>query len=467
MTTNFPDFSPYGYQVLERLNGSNISAGRVTYRARAIATQTEVVIKEFQFVTTGSSDSRMSGWNAIDREESILEELQHPRIPQYRGRFEPESSICIVQDYCYAKSLEDCLSAKRLFEPEQIKTIAVGVLEILVYLQETFVHPVFHLDLKPSNILIDTQCNPYLVDFGTVKRGEGTRSTFFGGTPGFMAPEQFRAQKVTTSTDLYALGATIICLLTQTPSHLIGEDFIDEDGRIQFADRLPEISERFINWLKKIVEPKLRDRYRTAKEALEAVESLYVRRYPEVSLVYEGKKYKISQGERSPDIVFQAERLYEKMTQEIILTNSVSETVLKGKWQVAPHPSDPPHTSDSHAWVSFHMTRFEGNQVRTKISIDTEKLMAAKVYERQILLKTNSLQEFQKILLRVRTAPIPKTVNYPNFRLMIILTVVCLVLPLNVHLSIQFATQPLSIRIWSGLIDSISQLTEEWKSFLP
>lgn len=74
----FPNFAPYGYQILAILN-DNPNMGRNTYKAIEIATQNFVVIKQFRFATTNNWDA----YKQIEREIQVLQGLNHPNISLY------------------------------------------------------------------------------------------------------------------------------------------------------------------------------------------------------------------------------------------------------------------------------------------------------------------------------------------------------------------------------------------------
>jgi uncharacterized protein YjbI with pentapeptide repeats len=258
------------YQVVREL-GCNREGGRITYLTTdtSVEPPQQVVIKEFRFATT---DANWSGFKAYEREIEILQQLEHPRIPRYLDSYETQSGFCLVQEYKNAPSLAE----SRSFYLEDIKKIAVSVLEILVYLQQQ-VPPVIHRDIKPENILVDSQVNAYLVDFGFARfrGGELAMSSVAAGTPGFMPPEEQFGRTLTEASDLYSLGATLICLLTGTRSVDVG-NLIDDNYRFDFKTLVPQLSPSFIWWLEKMVAPNVKQRYANAADALEALQPIRV-----------------------------------------------------------------------------------------------------------------------------------------------------------------------------------------------
>ncbi|MEO0490973.1 MAG: serine/threonine-protein kinase, partial [Cyanobacteria bacterium J06659_2] len=195
---NFPDFKEYGYLIEEEL-GCNRAGGRVTYLARDALNHQPFVLKQFQFAKTQAS---WADFDAYQREIEVLRSLNHPGIPRYVDGFQTDEGFCMVQDYKPAVSL----SANRSFSPPQIQSIAIAVLEILVYLQSR-IPPVIHRDIKPDNILVDDDLNVYLVDFGFARVGDGEVgvSSVVKGTLGFMPPEQLFNRTLTEASDLYGL----------------------------------------------------------------------------------------------------------------------------------------------------------------------------------------------------------------------------------------------------------------------
>ncbi|BAU11773.1 serine/threonine protein kinase [Leptolyngbya sp. NIES-3755] len=245
--------------------------GRRTFLAKDRQTGSSVVVKLLLF----APDFTWDDLKLFEREAAVLRSLNHSAIPQYLDDFEVETELgkgfALVQTYIEARSLQDWIQSGRTFSEEELRAIAKDLLAILNYLHSRQ-PPVVHRDLKPSNILLGNRTGNhpgqiYLIDFGSVQTAlhYGTRTIV--GTYGYMPPEQFGGQTVPAS-DLYALGATLICLATgQNPDQLPQREM-----RILF-DQHVTLSPDLIDWLKWLTEPSLDLRSQSAKQALEALEA--------------------------------------------------------------------------------------------------------------------------------------------------------------------------------------------------
>lgn len=272
--SNHLDFTPQGYRIDRQLEGDP-SRGRFTYLATDTTNSIPVIIKQFQFARSGTS---WAEYEAHYREIELLKQLDHPHIPCYLSEFETPTGFCLVQEYKSAPSLARSLH----FTLQEIKEIALGVLEILVYLQQQN-PPILHGDIKPENVLVDRagKLRVYLVDFGSACQEEVslTGSATVKGTLGFMPPEQIFKRTLTKASDLYSLGATLICLLTQTRSPNIGQ-LIDENNHFNLKSITNKVSRRFISWLAKMVAPNLKNRFSDAATALAALKPIAIERSP-------------------------------------------------------------------------------------------------------------------------------------------------------------------------------------------
>ncbi len=254
------------YQLKQKL-GQN--AGRQTWLAEDIrVSPTElVVVKLLAF----GGEVQWDDLKLFEREAQILKQINHPRIPKYRDYFHiDERSLWfgLVQEYIPGSSLKQQLTQGKRFTEEQIRKIAVDVLLILKFLHQ-LLPPVLHRDIKPSNLIWGEDEQVYLVDFGAVQdrsHQEGTTFTVVG-TYGYAPMEQFGGRAIPAS-DLYALGASLIHLLTGTAP----ADLPSRNLQICFEERVC-LSRGMVNWIKALTEPAPEQRFQSATEALSALES--------------------------------------------------------------------------------------------------------------------------------------------------------------------------------------------------
>lgn len=257
------------YQLQQRLGRT--AAGHQTWLAVDLESQEQVTLKMLAF----SPEMQWEELKLFEREAQVLQALNHPRIPCYRDYFSLEREagsglpwFGLVQDYIPGFSLQELLENGQDFSEKKVRKIATEVLEILIYLHELS-PPVLHRDIKPSNLIWGEDQQVYLVDFGAVQAQAAVTGVTFTvvGTSGYAPLEQFWGRAVVAS-DLYALGATLIHLLTGvTPA-----DLPQKDSRIQFSDRV-SVSPSLVSWIEKMTEIALEKRFSEARDALAALKS--------------------------------------------------------------------------------------------------------------------------------------------------------------------------------------------------
>lgn len=219
----------------------------------------------------------------FERESKVLAHLDHPRIPKFLDFFKVESEddirLYLVQELVEGKSLKQLVESGKRFSEREAIDVGRRVARVLEYLHGLS-PPLIHRDIKPSNVILSRERQVYLIDFGAVRdimlfdrESHGGGPTVVG-TYGYMPYEQFSGRALPAS-DIYALGATLIYLLSgEEPARLEKEKM-----RLDFRPRV-RVSEPFAAVLSKMVEPDWKKRCSSATELREALEVLGAGRAP-------------------------------------------------------------------------------------------------------------------------------------------------------------------------------------------
>ncbi len=162
----------------------------------------------------------------FETEVKILGKLgDHPQIPRLLGSFEEGNEFYLVQEFIDGQSLEDEIRQAGKFTEAEAIALLNSVLPVLSFIHD---HHVVHRDLKPDNLIRRRDTGEIvLIDFGAVKEirtrlitGERTALTIGIGTQGYTPSEQLSG-KPRYSSDIYALGMTVIHALTgRSPTDL-------------------------------------------------------------------------------------------------------------------------------------------------------------------------------------------------------------------------------------------------------
>lgn len=235
-----------------------------TYRGVDHHSGRDVAIKELGLDVAQS-------WKALelfDREGQALRNLDHEAIPSYIDAFHHEEAdgtirFFLVQQFVEGKTFGQLIDEGELIDSESALAFIEQVLDILEYLHGLN-PPVIHRDIKPSNLLLRPDGTVALVDFGAVQVvGPHTvMGSTVVGTSGYVAPEQLAGRTVPAS-DLYALGATVVHLMT----HFHPSDLEVRRMRLQFERHIVEAPSALVAFLKGVLEPVVEDRIANAREA--------------------------------------------------------------------------------------------------------------------------------------------------------------------------------------------------------
>lgn len=212
-----------------------------------------------------TSDFELS--SALVREREMLVRLDHPGIVRCLELFAESDRTFLALEHVPGHDLEAFLRlGDERRDERRVREWGIQLAEIVCYLHAQH-PPIVFRDLKPSNIILRPDGRLVLVDFGAARvRTDAPKDTIQLGTPGYAAPEQYRAA-TDERTDIYALGVTLFELLSRRDPTAFGFVFppLDEIG--------VNVSPAFAAVLQRALSPSLHDRFPSMQAMLAALKA--------------------------------------------------------------------------------------------------------------------------------------------------------------------------------------------------
>lgn len=239
-----------------------------TYIASNVKLNNKLVIKEFFLLgistrnaqsqsVTITVDSNQSIWEKQKKkflhEAQRISRLNHQGVVRVIDLFEENNTVYYAMDYIDGQTLSQLV--KEHGPLSEAVTIDYYN-QLLDALDEVHRNNILHLDIKPSNIMVNNNGKVTLIDFGASKQiqfddNNMTTTTGLAYTPAYAPPElQFgKSEKIGPWSDLYSLGATLYYLLTgQTPPdamELMSESVLDENGTL--SQKMRDLINKLMN----------------------------------------------------------------------------------------------------------------------------------------------------------------------------------------------------------------------------
>ena len=230
-----PEQRTFGdYELLAKLGQGGMG---VVYRAKQPSLQREVALK---LLAAGpwSSDEFIKRFR---REARAAASLQHPNIVTVFDIGEHDELNFFTMRLVEGPTLAEYLDAQpEMREPRNVASIVRTVADAVDYAHRL---GVLHLDIKPSNVLMDERGEPLVADFGLARQlgvSMEIDNDEVAGTPGYMAPEQVRLDdaRLSPATDVYGIGALLYeCLVDAPPFE--GTSVQETIDRVQSAPLTP------------------------------------------------------------------------------------------------------------------------------------------------------------------------------------------------------------------------------------
>lgn len=197
------------YRILKTLGQGSTS---IVYLAEDPFAQRQVAVKFFCQPQTGTDSLKQRVLKIFLNEASLVGQLNHPHIVSILDAVVDPENRLLVMEHVDGGTIEPYCQVDRLFPVQRVVEIIFKCTKALEYAQQ---HGIIHRDIKPANILLTSDGEIKISDFGSALLERTDQTQLSGmGSPAYMAPEQLRDEALSQQADIYALGLVMYQLLT-------------------------------------------------------------------------------------------------------------------------------------------------------------------------------------------------------------------------------------------------------------
>lgn len=188
-----------------------------------------------------------------------LTEMGLTGIPKAYRIFEENGGVYFLREYIEGTPLSQMVMQKGGIQERELCKISLKICQVVENFQK-LEDPMIHRDIKPENIVVTPTGETVFIDFGTMRsyKKDSQRDTFVVGTRGTAAPEQYGYRQTDQRTDVYAIGQTMLYMVTESYE-------LDQLSECKISRKLKKIIEKACSF-----EPD--KRYADAAELRKAIE---------------------------------------------------------------------------------------------------------------------------------------------------------------------------------------------------
>lgn len=195
------------YKILELIGGGGMSN---VYLAHDMILNRDVAVKVLRYDASNEEEFH----RRFQREALSATSLTHPNIVSIYDVGEDQDMHYIVMEYIKGKTLKQYINEFSPLSPARSVQIMKQLTSAIAHAHE---NQIIHRDIKPQNILVDSEGNVKVTDFGiatSLSATSYTKTNSVIGTVHYLSPEQARGGTATNQSDIYALGIVLYELLT-------------------------------------------------------------------------------------------------------------------------------------------------------------------------------------------------------------------------------------------------------------